>query len=304
LSSTEQARELDSVLGPFVDYLRSEQGLSENTIVSYKYDISKYMRFVIREGKRNVTEVDERGIEDFLFTMRDDDAAPTTIARTVSALRAFYRYLVSEGRISGDPTTNIDAPKFLRRLPQVLSPEEVLSILEAPDLSRPLGIRDRAILELLYATGARVSELLGLRVGDLNLRESMIRVLGKGSKERVVPVGEEAKEFVSQYLKTVRPHLGAASRSDRLFLSARGISLSRSALWNLVKRYAARAGVDKRVTPHTFRHSFATHLLEGGADLVVVQELLGHADISTTQIYTHVDREYLREIHRTCHPRG
>ena len=302
--STRSTDGQEPVLEPFVDYLRSEQGLSENTIISYRYDISKYIDFLSEEGKTGVTDVEEQGIEDFLFSMRDEDAAPTTIARAVSSLKAFYRYLLADGRVSRDPTADIDSPKFLRRLPQVLSPREVAAILEAPDLSKPLGIRDRAILEVLYATGARVSEALGLRIGDIDLKESMVRVLGKGAKERVVPVGDVAKRFVGLYLEKVRPHLWAATRSERLFLSARGSGMSRSALWNLVKRYTARAGVEKRVTPHTFRHSFATHLLEGGADLVVVQELLGHSDISTTQIYTHVDREYLREIHRTCHPRG
>jgi integrase/recombinase XerD len=287
-----------------VDYLRSEQGLSENTIKSYRYDIFKYLRFVLQEGKRDIASVSEQKVEDYLYSLRDDDAAPTTIARAVSSLKALYRYLVSEGMTTVDPTARVDAPRFLRRLPQVLSPQEVFSILEAPDVSKPLGLRDRAILEFLYATGARVSEALALRISDFDLKESMVRVLGKGSKERVVPVGEVANRYVSSYLQRVRPHLSAATRSDRLFLSARGASISRSALWKLVKRYTARAGVDKCVTPHTFRHSFATHLLEGGADLVVVQELLGHADISTTQIYTHIDREYLREVHRTCHPRG
>jgi len=288
----------------FIDYLRSEQGLSENTIASYAYDISKYVKHLFRQGVRNPVLATIQDIEDFLFSMRDKKAAPTTIARAVSSLKTFYRYLMSEGKVSADPTLDVDAPKFLRRLPDVLSPEEVFGILEAPDLSKPLGLRDRAMLELMYATGVRVSEILGLKIGDLSLEASMVRVFGKGSKERLVPVGAVAKEFVERYLKVVRSTLTAARHSDNLFLSARSGRMSRSALWKMVKRYAVRAGVNKHVTPHTFRHSFATHLLEGGADLVVVQELLGHADISTTQIYTHIDREYLREVHRTCHPRG
>jgi integrase/recombinase XerD len=304
LTSIKTSNETPDVLVSFVDYLRSEQGLSENTIVSYRYDIAKYIKFLSREGKADVVGADDRRIEDFLFSMRDGEVAPTTIARAISSLKAFYQYLMSEGRVSIDPTANVDGPKFLRRLPQVLSPEEVFAILESPDLSKPLGLRDRAMLEFMYATGARVSEILNVRIADLDIEEALVRILGKGSKERIVPVGEVAITFVRKYLEEVRPRLTAATRSERLFLSVHGDKMSRSALWKMVKRYTVRANLEKRVTPHTFRHSFATHLLEGGADLVVVQELLGHADISTTQIYTHVDREYLREVHRTCHPRG
>lgn len=304
MTSIKTSNETPDVLVSFVDYLRSEQGLSENTIVSYRYDIAKYIKFLSREGKADVAGADDRRIEDFLFSMRDGEVAPTTIARAISSLKAFYQYLMSEGRVSIDPTANVDGPKFLRRLPQVLSPEEVFAILESPDLSKPLGLRDRAMLEFMYATGARVSEILNVRIADLDIEEALVRILGKGSKERIVPVGEVAITFVKKYLEEVRPRLTAATRSERLFLSVHGDKMSRSALWKMVKRYTVRANLGKRVTPHTFRHSFATHLLEGGADLVVVQELLGHADISTTQIYTHVDREYLREVHRTCHPRG
>ena len=304
LNSIETVDQLGSTVVTFIDYLRSEQGLSENTVISYKYDLSKYVKHLFHKGVKKVTLATTEDIEDFLLTMKDEDAAPTTVARAVSSLKSFYRYLVTEGKATVDPTLNIDAPRFLRRLPDVLSPEEVFEILEAPDTSKPLGLRDRAILELMYATGARVSEILGLRIGDLVWESSMVRVFGKGSKERLVPVGAVAKEFVDKYLKSVRPSLRAAAQSDYLFLSIHSGKMSRNTLWKMVKRYALRAGAKKHVTPHTFRHSFATHLLEGGADLVVVQELLGHADISTTQIYTHVDREYLREVHRTCHPRG
>ena len=304
LNSIETEDQLDSTVVTFIDYLRSEQGLSENTVVSYRYDLSKYMKHLSHKGVKKVTMATTEDIEDFLLTMKDEDAAPTTVARAVSSLKSFYKYLVSEGKAAIDPALNIDAPRFLRRLPDVLSPEEVFEILETPDTSKPLGLRDRAILELMYATGARVSEILGLRIGDLVLESSMIRVFGKGSKERLVPVGEVAKEFVEKYLKSVRPTLRTAAQSDYLFLSGRSGKMSRNTLWKMVKRYALRAGTRKHVTPHTFRHCFATHLLEGGADLVVVQELLGHADISTTQIYTHIDREYLREVHRICHPRG
>ncbi|MFQ5905273.1 MAG: site-specific tyrosine recombinase XerD [bacterium] len=304
MNSIEIEGQLDGTTASFADYLRSEQGLSENTILSYAYDISKYAKHLFKEGARDLLLATTQDIEDFLFSMRDMEAAPTTIARAVSSLKAFYRYLMSEGRISVDPAMDVDAPKFLRRLPDVLSPEEIFDILEAPDTSRPLGLRDRAMLELMYATGVRVSEILGLKIGDLSLENSMVRVFGKGSKERLVPVGDVAIEFVEKYLKGVRPTFAGSKWSDYLFLSARSRRMSRSALWKIVKRCAVRAGIRKHVTPHTFRHSFATHLLEGGADLVVVQELLGHADISTTQIYTHVDREYLKEVHRTCHPRG
>ncbi len=299
-SSERSARELES----FLDYLRSELGLSENTVRSYAYDISKYTRFLLENGVCGTVLARAGDIEDFLFSMRDEDAAPTTIARAISSLKALYRYLSCERRVELDPTATIDGPRFLRRLPQVLSPEEVVVILETPDVSNPLGLRDRAVLEFLYATGARVSEAINLRLKDLDLEGSVVRVFGKGSKERIVPIGQVALDFLKRYLTEVRPALSGKTRSDLVFLSARKRKLSRTTLWKLVKKHAARAGLEKRVTPHTFRHSFATHLLEGGADLVVVQQLLGHADISTTQIYTHVDREYLREVHRTCHPRG
>jgi integrase/recombinase XerD len=304
LSSTESQERSTRELGSFLDYLRSELGLSENTVKSYAYDISKYTRFLLDKGVKGMALARTCDIEDFLFAMRDEDAAPTTIARAISSLKALYRYLSGDRRVELDPTATIDGPRFLRRLPEVLSPEEIIMILEAPDVSNPLGLRDRAILEFLYASGARASEVINLRLRDLDLEGSVVKVFGKGSKERIVPLGQVALDFLRRYLTEVRPALSGATRSDFVFLSARKRKISRTTLWKLVKKYAARAGMEKRVTPHTFRHSFATHLLEGGADLVVVQELLGHADISTTQIYTHVDREYLREVHRTCHPRG
>jgi integrase/recombinase XerD len=244
-------------------------------------------------------------VSQFIRLLHEQHLAPRSIARTMSAVKGFHRFLSGEDIVSNDPTQNIESLKRTKSLPEVLSVSEIDQILERPDCARPLGIRDRAILETLYATGMRVSELVQLKQSNLMFDEELILVFGKGSKERLVPVGTSARHWISQYQKKGRAVYSRKGKSfDILFLNARGTRMTRQAIWDIIRRYARAAGIKKEVHPHTFRHSFATHLLEGGADLRAVQEMLGHADISTTQIYTHIDREYLKEVHRTFHPRG
>jgi integrase/recombinase XerD len=243
-------------------------------------------------------------MRDYTFHLKDAGLAATSIRRAQSALRTYYGFLIAEGLIDEDPTERLESPRVWRRLPDVLSREAVARLVEAPPEGRALYWRDRTILELLYATGMRVSELVALPLRALDLDERIVLVFGKGSKERLVPIGGPAVRAAERYLRDVRPALDRGRGEGRVLLNARGRPLSRQSVWTLVRESSQRAGIEARVSPHTLRHSFATHLLEGGADLAAVQELLGHADISTTQIYTHVDREYLRETHRKHHPRG
>lgn len=236
--------------------------------------------------------------------MKDIGLQPTTIRRQISALRTYFKFLGGEGVVVRDPTERLDTPKGWRRLPTVLSVVEIERLLGAPDADTPLGMRDRALLEVAYATGARVSELVALRLSDLLFEERVARLFGKGSKERLVPVGRRALGAAALYAREIRPGLDRGRSRGVLFVNARGGPLTRVGAWGIIKAAARRAGITKRVTPHTLRHSFATHLLEGGADLRAVQEMLGHADLATTQLYTHVDREYLRSVHRSFHPRA
>jgi integrase/recombinase XerD len=289
----------------YLDYLQLEKGIAPNTWASYLLDCSRYERFLRDKHRLQPDEIVEQDVRKFLGQLADLGLSPRSIGRNLSAIRGFHRFLVGEGIAKGDPTESVKAPRRSRTLPEVLSVAELEAMLAQPDVSKPLGVRDRAILETLYATGMRVSELLDLRQSGLLWDEGLVRVFGKGSKERLVPVGSAARAWIERYQREVRPLLAKAGRSqDVLFLNARGRRLSRTAIWKLTERCARAAGLSKTVHPHTFRHSFATHLLEGGADLRSVQEMLGHADISTTEIYTHIDREYLKEVHRTFHPRG
>ena len=282
----------------FLDSLAVERGLSGNTIQAYQRDLLHHLRFLNSQGIRELTAVEESHLIVYLGRLRRSSAAPATVMRKLSALRTFYRYLVREEVISTDPTSNLPAARRLHRLPSVVSIEDVNRLLAQPDPSSPRGLRDRAMLELLYATGLRVSELLGLTRGSINLDLGLVRCIGKGSKERIVPVGRPAIEAIRCYL---------ASRRDAapaLFLGNKGRPLTRVAFWRVVGRYARQAGIRTHISPHTLRHSFATHMLEGGADLRAIQELLGHANIVTTQIYTHVSADRLREVYRACHPRA
>jgi integrase/recombinase XerD len=243
-------------------------------------------------------------LREFVYALKDIGLQPSTIRRHISSLRTYFKFLGGEGVVTRDPTERLDTPKAWRRLPAVLTIQEIERLLAGPDADTPLGIRDRALLEVAYATGARVSELVALRLADLLFEERVARLFGKGSKERLVPVGRRALGAAALYAREIRPGLDRGRSRGVLFVNARGGPLSRVGAWGIIKAAARRAGLSKRVTPHTLRHSFATHLLEGGADLRAVQEMLGHADLATTQLYTHVDREYLRSVHRSYHPRA
>jgi integrase/recombinase XerD len=289
-------------LEPFLDYLTFERGLADRTLSAYQRDLRRLLVFLQEEGCTGPNEITPGQLRAFLIRLHEGGLAPTTIRRALSAIRTYFAFLLEDGIVDTDPSERLESPRTWRRLPGVLSVEEVERLLSAPDPKHPLFWRDRSILELLYATGVRVSELVELRLNHLDLELGLCTVLGKGSKERMVPFGAPAQRALTRYLRDVRPRLDRGG-SGAVFLNARGGTLSRSSVWSLVRASAAKAGIRKTVSPHTLRHSFATHLLEGGADLAAVQELLGHADISTTQIYTHVDRDYLREVHRTHHPR-
>lgn len=300
----EAGRRLEDCLEHHLNQLALERGLAERSIDSYARDLRRYVGFMSERGIEDQEQVTAERIREFLNELAGYGLSPATMARTISAVRGFHRFLLSEGLAVADPSENLEAPRLKRKLPGVLDVAEVEALLRQPDTAKPLGLRDRAMLETLYACGLRVSELLSLRESDLFFQQGFIRCFGKGAKERLVPVGKSARTWVSRYLDGARPLLLGKKPCELLFLNARGGPLSRMGFWKLLKAHAARAGIRKRVHPHILRHSFATHLLEGGADLRSVQEMLGHADISTTQIYTHVDREYLKEVHRQYHPRG
>jgi len=298
-------RQLDN----YLHYLNLEKNSAKNTIDSYRMDIKRYIDFLEHSNVSNLQDVREGHVSGFLGVLHDIGLSPRSVTRSSSAIRGFHKFLFSDGKTSTDPTSLLEPPRLSRTLPEVLSHAEVERILKqpgpAPSDSRELWIRDRTILEVLYAAGVRVSELVGLGLSQIHSDEGIIRVLGKGSKERIVPIGKPALKWVSRYCGTVRPRLARKGRStDKLILNARGGPMTRMSVWTTVRNYSRKAGIGKEVHPHTFRHSFATHLLEGGADLRAVQEMLGHSNIATTQIYTHIDREYLKEVHRTFHPRG
>jgi integrase/recombinase XerD len=281
-----------------------DKGLSSNTRDAYRNDLRRYLRFLVERERREIASVSRTDVAALVSLLKDLGMAPASIARNLTAIRMFHRFLIQEGAASSDPAQDADIPKLGRKLPTVLSIPEVVRILENPGDAGPREIRDTAMLEFLYATGLRVSELISVACGDLDEGECLVRVVGKGNKERIVPVGDVAVASVRRYVKEVRGQIARRDRSgDALFLSMRGRPLTRYAVWKIIRQHAVQAGIERPVSPHTLRHSFATHLLEGGADLRSVQELLGHADISTTQIYTHLDREYLREVILSFHPR-
>ena len=296
---------MEDAIDEYLDHLSVERGLSQSTVASYRGDLAAYRRFLAKRRINSPGEVHSKDVSDFTGHRLTDGVSPRSIARNLSCLRGFHGYLVASGRMPVDPTLDVEGPKFQRKLPDVLAVHEIEAILTAVDTSTPLGIRDRAMLEIAYGAGLRVSELITLSLSSLFFDDGYLRCMGKGSKERVVPIGGAAIDWTTRYRRDVRPELAArAPATDVIFLNARGRPLSRMGFWKILQKHVVRAGVRDRVKPHTLRHSFATHMLEGGADLRVVQEMLGHSDISTTQIYTSVDREYLKEIHRTFHPRG
>lgn len=294
------------LLDEFTDTLWLEDGLSRNTLTSYRSDLELLGEWLAKQSpdKYSLIEATHPDLLAFLATRISLQTKASTISRTLSSIKRFYRFLLRQGKILIDPSLNIDRPKVPRYLPGSLTETEVEALLSTPDITHPLGFRDRTMLEVLYATGLRVSELVELKLSQISLDMGVVRVTGKGTKERLVPLGEEALDWVSDYIKKTRSSLLNNHVTDKLFVTTRGDAMTRQAFWYLVKRYAAQASISKPLSPHTLRHAFATHLLNHGADLRVVQLLLGHADISTTQIYTHVARERLKQIHAKHHPRG
>ncbi len=288
----------------FADFLTFERGLSDRTIKAYHRDLDRFLEFLEARGVQAPETIEPGDLREYVYHLKDRGLAASTIRRAQSALRTYFAFLLAEGVLEADPSERMESPKIGRTLPTVLSREEVEALLEAPDASHPYYWRDRAILEFLYATGVRVSELVELSVADLDPEEGFCTVFGKGAKERIVPMGRPAIRAVERYLREVRPELESGEGGGKVFLNHRGGPLTRMSVWTIVSEAADAADIEKKVSPHTLRHSFATHLLQGGADLAAVQELLGHADISTTQIYTHIDREHLRSVHRKYHPRG
>lgn len=292
------------LLEGFQDFLALEQGSSPRTAEAYARDLERMVSYVSGRGAVAPTDVTARLLRDFVYFLKDLGLSPASIRRNLSAIRTYYRFLLGEGHVVRDPSDRLETPKRWRTLPEVLSVEEVTRLLAAPKLDDALVFRDRALLELAYGAGLRVSEWITLAVRDVMLDEQLVRVFGKGSKERLVPIGRAAVGAVAVYLRELRPKLEKGAGQGVLLLNARGQPMTRMGAWKILRKHVDAAGLTKRVSPHTLRHSFATHLLEGGADLRAVQEMLGHADISTTQIYTHVDREYLRSVHKQFHPRG
>ncbi len=288
----------------FRDYLALEAGTSAHTVDNYARDIRRLAAYAAGRGARGPDAITTPALREFVYALKDMGLAPATIRRQISAMRTYYRFLVGEALATRDPSERIESPKRWRTLPAVLTVAEVERLLAAPSGVEPLAIRNRALIEFAYATGARVSEITGVKLQDMLYEDGLVRVSGKGSKQRIIPVGRRARGAVALYTREMRPRLDRGKGADRLFLNARGTPLSRVGAWAIIKSAARLAGLSKRVTPHTLRHSFATHLLEGGADLRAVQEMLGHADLATTQIYTHVDRDHLRSVHRRYHPRG
>lgn len=292
------------LLERFSDFLALEQGASPRTSEAYRRDLERLTSYVIAKGGRAPNDISSRMLRDFVYHLKDLGLAPASIRRNVSSIRTYFRFLLADGLVVRDPSERLETPKRWRSLPDVLSVEEVNRLLAAPSLDEPLTFRDRALLELAYGAGLRVSEWITLAVRDVLFEEGLVRVFGKGSKERLVPIGRSAIGAVAIYLRELRPRLERGEGRGILILNARGRPLTRMGAWKILRHHVEKAKIAKHVSPHTLRHSFATHLLEGGADLRAVQEMLGHADISTTQIYTHVDREYLRAVHKQYHPRG
>ena len=292
-------------LKEYLSVLKLEKNLSDNTVASYKNDLSSFIRFMEEFNVHDPSEIQYENLIDFFKALKDTGLNSRSAARYYSSLKGFFNYLLANKYITSNPIEKVSLPKLAKNLPSVLSINEVDSILSKPDIENKLGLRDKAVLETFYACGVRVSELINLKLSDLFLDEEIIRVFGKGSKERLVPIGSSAINWIKEYLIKSRPLLEKKLKSGNfLFLNNLGTKLSRMGVWKIVDRYVREAGIQKEVHPHTFRHSFATHLLEGGADLRAVQEMLGHSDISTTQIYTHIDREYIKQVHKDFHPRG
>jgi len=294
---------MKELIDTFLDYLFVERGLSNNTVVSYREDLNSYIDFMIKSHIDALSKITKNDITNFMMNQKDKGLASNSIARRLAAIRMFHRFLARERIVKNDPTNLIDSPKLWKKIPETLSLSEVEALLAQPDIRDKQGIRDKAILETLYATGMRVSEAANLRVNNVYLDIGFLRCIGKGNKERVIPLGKKAIASIKRYLEAVRPRLLKNKESEFLFLNRFGKRISRQSLWKIIRRYAKQARIKKSIRPHILRHSFATHLLERGADLRSVQEMLGHSNISTTQIYTHINKERLKSIHKMFHPR-
>jgi len=295
---------MDEMMNQFLNYLIVERGLSKNTIEAYSHGLTRFLEHLKGKGVQEVLAVGKFDVRGFLLALKRQGLSAKTIVRNLVVIRTFFRFLVQEGILNVNPVEEIESPEVARTLPEILTLKEVEHLLEQPNIQTPLGIRDRAMLEMLYATGMRVSELTRLPIHQVNLEGGYVLLYGKGSKERVVPMGIEAMKWLTLYLNTARERLAKGRESPFLFINRSGKGMSRQRFWRSLRMYGRRAGLHKRITPHLFRHSFASHLLERGADLRSVQMMLGHADISTTQIYTHVTGERLKKIHQRYHPRG
>lgn len=295
---------MDKFIDMFLDYLSVERGLSKNTIISYGRDLNAYLKFLDSIAKKTISSSSREDIREFMLHEKDKGLSVNSIARNLACLRMFYRFLTRERLIKTDVSSYIDTPKLWKKIPDVLNLDEVEKLIESPDLNTAQGIRDRAILEVMYATGMRVSEVSNLKRSDVNAEVGFLRCLGKGRKERIIPLGKKAILAIERYLEKVRPQQAKRGEVQELFLNRSGKKISRISLWKLIKQYAKKLRIKKDIKPHILRHSFATHLLERGADLRSVQEMLGHANISTTQIYTHINRDRLKSIHKMFHPRG
>lgn len=295
---------LDSVIDRFINYLLIEKGLANRTLSAYSADLQRYQAFLHQQGLDQIEQTDKSVVLKYIIALRQQGLGARSRTRHLVAIRGLYRFLVKEKVLAEDPVRTIDLPKSGLKLPDTLSVAEIQHLISMPDFDRPTEVRNGAMLELLYAAGLRVSELISIKLQDINLEAGFVRVWGKGAKERVIPIGSYAKEKVALYITTARPVLLKTHRSVYLFVARAGKPMTRQGFWKLLRKYVAKAGIKKKITPHTFRHSFASHLLEGGADLRAVQMMLGHSDIATTQIYTHVARKKLLQIHRQHHPRG
>ena len=295
---------METIIEEYLKFIQIEKGLSENTIGAYRRDLKKYQLYMQEQKIAHIDFIDRQTIQECLGSLIDQGASAKSIARFISTIRSFHQFALREKYAAKDPTVLIETPKYEKKLPDVLDVEEVIQLLETPDLTKNNGYRDRTILELLYATGMRVTELIQIEIDDVNLIMGFVKVFGKGNKERIIPLGDTVIEYLDTYINNVRSQLIKKTVTNVLFLNLHGRPLTRQGIWKLIKQYGLRANINKTLTPHTLRHSFATHLLENGADLRAVQEMLGHSDISTTQLYTHVSKTQIRQMYNQFHPRA
>lgn len=295
---------METIIEEYLKFIQIEKGLSENTIGAYRRDLKKYQLYMQEQKIAHIDFIDRQTIQECLGSLIDQGASAKSIARFISTIRSFHQFALREKYVAKDPTVLIETPKYEKKLPDVLDVEEVIQLLETPDLTKNNGYRDRTILELLYATGMRVTELIQIEIDDVNLIMGFVKVFGKGNKERIIPLGDTVIEYLDTYINNVRSQLLKKTVTNVLFLNLHGRPLTRQGIWKLIKQYGLRANINKTLTPHTLRHSFATHLLENGADLRAVQEMLGHSDISTTQLYTHVSKTQIRQMYNQFHPRA